>query len=148
MSLLLKQRQKALGEKMRITKSKIKFVSKSWGFEKWLENNELYCGKLLFFVKDLSCSAHYHRVKTETFYLHSGKVEVRFSDDIKKLEEHLSVFGVEGIFDHMEKEILEPGDTFFVPPGRVHMMIGLMDSELFEFSTTHTEADSVRLFRL
>lgn len=133
---------------MRITKSKIEFVSKSWGYEKWLDNNEKYCGKLLFFVKGRACSAHYHKNKTETFYLHSGKMEVRFLDDIERLQSHLEQHGVNGIFDHMEKEILEPGDTFFVPPGRVHMMIGLMDSELFEFSTFHSEDDSYRLFRV
>ena len=131
----------------KLSKSKIKFVGKTWGYEKWLENNDLYCGKLLFFVKGLSCSAHYHKVKTETFYLHSGLVEVRFSDNAEMIKKQVDTCGLRGIFDHMEKEILEPGDTFFVPPGRVHMMIGLMDSELFEFSTHHEESDSVRLFR-
>jgi hypothetical protein len=29
----------------------IKFVPKGWGFEKWIVNNEEYCGKLLYFVK-------------------------------------------------------------------------------------------------
>ena len=133
---------------MRITKSTITFVSKAWGHEKWFENNEKYCGKLLFFVKGKNCSAHYHKDKTETFYCSLGRVEVRFSDDIQKLEEHMAQHGVEGILDHMEKEILEPGDTFFVPPGRVHMMIGLLDSELIEVSTHHSEDDSYRLFRL
>lgn len=133
---------------MRITKSKIEFVGKQWGFEKWFENNEKYCGKLLFFVKGKNCSAHFHKNKTETFYLHSGRIEIRFSDNLSKLEQHLSDHGTEGILDHMEKEILEPGDTFFVPPGRVHMMIGLLDSELIEVSTHHEESDSFRLFRL
>ena len=133
---------------LKMTKSNIKFVSKTWGYEKWFDNNQFYCGKLLFFVKGLSCSAHYHVDKKETFYLHSGLIEVRFSDDIEKLEKHLNQYGTTGIFDHMEKEILEPGDTFYVPPRRVHMMIGLMDSELFEFSTHHEDSDSFRLFRL
>ena len=136
-----------MNKSLRLTKSKIEFVSKTWGYEKWLENNELYCGKLLFFVKGRSCSAHYHKLKTETFYLHSGRVEVRFSDDLEELTNHLELHGTEGILDYMEKEILEPGDTFFVPPGRIHMMIGLLDSELFEFSTFHSETDSFRLFR-
>ena len=29
----------------------MKFVSKGWGFEKWIVNCEEYCGKLLYFVK-------------------------------------------------------------------------------------------------
>src|SRR2546425_7538463 len=97
---------------MRLTKSNIKFVSKTWGYEKWMVNNDLYCGKLLFFVKGLSCSAHYHKIKKETFYLNSGQIEVRFSDDIDKLQKFLDAYGTQGIFDHMEKEILMPGDTF------------------------------------
>lgn len=30
----------------------IKFVPKGWGFEKWIVNNEEYCGKLLYFAKE------------------------------------------------------------------------------------------------
>ena len=133
---------------MRITKSRFTFVSKLWGHERWFENNEKYCGKLLFFVKGKNCSAHYHRDKTETFLCTSGRIEIRFSDNIKELEERFAKYGVEKILDFMEKEILEPGDTFFVPPGRVHMMIGLLDSELIEVSTHHEESDSYRLFRI
>ena len=28
-----------------MTSSKIKFVPKGWGFEKWIVNNKEYCGK-------------------------------------------------------------------------------------------------------
>ena len=31
--------------------SSIKVVPKGWGFEKWIVNNEQYCGKLLYFIK-------------------------------------------------------------------------------------------------
>ena len=31
--------------------SSINFVSKGWGFEKWIVNTDEYCGKLLYFVK-------------------------------------------------------------------------------------------------
>ena len=29
----------------------IKFVSKGWGYEKWIVNKPEYCGKILFFPK-------------------------------------------------------------------------------------------------
>ena len=59
----------------------IKFVPKGWGFEKWIVNCEEYCGKLLYFVKDKRCSWHYHKLKDEVFYIQSGKILVKYSDD-------------------------------------------------------------------
>jgi len=132
---------------MRITKSNVQFVPKGWGFEKWIDNNALYCGKLLYFVKNRRCSLHYHENKTETFYIHSGKLEVRYSDNLDQLRIHLNSYGDRGLYDFLEKEILEQGDTFYVPPGRVHQMIALEDTELFEFSTHHEETDSYRLIK-
>ena len=57
---------------------------KGWGHEKWIINNNLYCGKLLSFDKGKKCSFHYHKIKTETFYLQSGLVRLIYSntDDI------------------------------------------------------------------
>ena len=54
--------------------SEIKFVPKGWGHEKWIVNNDEYCGKLLFFEEGKRCSWHYHKIKDETFYLQSGKL--------------------------------------------------------------------------
>ena len=127
------------------SKKPVKFVPKLWGYEKWLDNNDKYCGKLLFFSKGLSCSLHYHKLKQETFYLHSGRMEVRFYDHAQELEEYFKLYGTRGLDDKLEKEILEQGDTFYVPAGRVHSMRGLEDCELFEFSTHHEESDSYRL---
>ena len=47
--------------------SSIKHVPKGWGYEKWITNNEKYCGKLLYFNKGKKCSWHYHEIKEETF---------------------------------------------------------------------------------
>ena len=63
-----------------MTKIEIKFVPKGWGFEKWIVNNEKYCGKLLYFAKGKKCSWHYHKIKDEVFYIQSGKILVKFSD--------------------------------------------------------------------
>ena len=59
----------------------IKHVPKGWGYEKWIVNNEAYCGKLLFFLRDKKCSWHYHVLKDEVFYVQSGKILVKFSED-------------------------------------------------------------------
>ncbi len=120
---------------MRITLSKKipKFVNKGWGFEKWIANSEKYCGKLLFIKKNHKCSWHYHKLKDETFYLQSGKIQLSYSLDDDR--------------DTAEILMLEPGDAFHMPIGTRHQMLALEDAELFEFSTQHFDSDSHRIIR-
>jgi len=115
------------------TFSKIKFVPKGWGFEKWIVNKPEYCGKLLFFKKGKRCSWHYHKIKDETFYIQSGKLSVKFSDE----DDILSA----------EEIILCKGDNFHVYRGLRHQMTALEDTELFEFSTQHFDSDSHRILK-
>jgi quercetin dioxygenase-like cupin family protein len=109
------------------------FVPKGWGYEDWIVNKEEYCGKLLFFKKGKRCSWHYHKLKDETFYVHSGELEVRhgWSDDKSDL--------------NTEVTVLKAGDTFYVPVGMRHQMTGLTDVEMCEFSTQHFDEDSIRI---
>ena len=109
----------------------IKLVPKGWGHEKWIVNKEEYCGKLLCFDKGKKCSWHVHRLKDEVFYLQSGKMIVKYSDDDD--------------IDKAKELILNPGDNFHVYRGLRHRMIALEDSELFEFSTEHFDSDSYRV---
>jgi mannose-6-phosphate isomerase-like protein (cupin superfamily) len=110
---------------------RLHMVPKGWGFEKWIVNNEKYCGKILYIVKDRKCSWHYHKLKDETFYVQSGKIRLYY-----------------GWFD--EKNLgstieLSKGDHFHIPVGLKHQMFALEDTELFEFSTQHFDEDSYRL---
>ena len=109
----------------------IKFVPKGWGFEKWIVNCEEYCGKLLYLVKGKMCSWHYHKLKDEVFYVQSGKILVKFSEN-----EDIST---------ANEIILGPGDNFHVHRGLKHRMIALEDTEVFEFSTQHFDSDSYRI---
>ena len=43
--------------------------------------------------------------------------------------------------------ILEAGDTFYIPPGLKHQAIALLDTNVFEFSTTHFDEDSYRIIK-
>jgi mannose-6-phosphate isomerase-like protein (cupin superfamily) len=106
-------------------------VSKGWGFEKWIVNNEKYCGKILFFIKDRSCSWHFHKIKDETFFIQSGKILLQYGYD-EKIEKSNSI-------------ILKKGDSFHIPTGLIHKMSALEDTELFEFSTQHLDEDSYRI---
>jgi mannose-6-phosphate isomerase-like protein (cupin superfamily) len=108
-------------------------VSKGWGYEDWIVNTPLYCGKLLLFRKGRRCSWHVHKLKDETFYLQSGRLLLKFgtSDDLTLAAE----------------VVLEPGDSFHIYPGLRHQMIALEESELFEFSTQHFDEDSYRIIK-
>jgi len=111
----------------------MKYVSKGWGFERWVVNKEEYCGKLLFFEKGKRCSWHYHKLKDEVFYLQSGKMLIKYSDQDSIEEAH--------------ELILNPGENFYVYTGLRHQMVALEDSELFEFSTQHFDSDSYRIVK-
>lgn len=135
----------------------IEFVSKGWGFEKIIVNTEKYCGKLLYIVKGKRCSLHYHMTKDETFYIHEGKIRLYYSDEpeiIKKEAHQLTESGL-GVIQaiHMMSQgllhtvTLKPGDNFYIPPGRVHQMVGIEDTILYEFSTQHRDEDSNRILK-
>ncbi len=47
----------------------------------------------------------------------------------------------------VDEIILEKGDGLHIWIGRVHQMIALEDSELFEFSTKHLDEDSYRIIK-
>lgn len=122
------------------------FVSKGWGFEKWIVNKE-YCGKLLYFVKDKKCSLHMHIKKDEVFYVHSGKIKVLFTDNPKQIDNTLLTKSPKEIKKYLQEIILERGDNFHVPRERLHQIIALEDTELFEFSTHHEDSDSLRVIK-
>lgn len=113
------------------TSSQQTFVPKGWGFEKWITNNEKYCGKLLYFVKGKKCSWHFHKIKDEVFYIQSGKLLVTYGQSDNR--------------DEAESIILSRGDSFHVPTGLRHQMTALEDTEMFEFSTQHFDEDSIRI---
>lgn len=123
------------------------FVPKNWGYEKWICNTELYCGKLLHFVKGKSCSFHMHKTKDETFYVQSGSVLVRWTDDWEKIQEVIKKVDGRSWKDIVDKTILKTGDNFYIPPRRVHQIIALETTELFEFSTQHQDSDSYRIIK-
>ncbi len=106
---------------------------KGWGREVWIANNDKYCGKILEIKKGKRCSLHYHKLKTESFYLRAGllKIRVKESADSEAIEEF----------------ILRAGECMDVPIGLVHQMEALEDAELYEFSTQHFDSDSHRLVR-
>lgn len=111
----------------------VKIVPKGWGREVWIANNDLYCGKILEIRKGKRCSLHFHKLKTESFYLRVGRLKVR----VKESHESATV----------EEFELNAGECMDIPRGLVHQMEALEDAELFEFSTQHFDSDSHRIIR-
>jgi mannose-6-phosphate isomerase-like protein (cupin superfamily) len=106
----------------------MKFVSKRWGWELWIVNNEKYCGKKLFVKQGRWLSYHYHEIKDEVLYVESGRAEFICED------ENGGTVVTE----------LVPGYAFHVKPGLKHQIHALEDTMIFEFSTKHMDSDSYR----
>jgi len=101
----------------------MKKITKIWGEEHWLANEEFCCKKLLV-SEGYMCSLHYHKIKDELFYVVYGKVKIELNDIIK---------------------ILKAGDWVRVKPEDKHRFSGLEDSLIIESSTHHIEEDSYRI---
>lgn len=116
--------------------SRLHFVAKGWGYEKWICNNDKYCGKILHFVKDRQCSLHYHKLKDETFYVSKGLIKLTYVGiDPDNVSENLV----------LSQAILSVGDTFHIPVNTAHQVFALEDSEIIEVSTHHCDSDSYRI---
>ncbi|MGH7933112.1 MAG: cupin domain-containing protein [Candidatus Binataceae bacterium] len=111
----------------------VQIVPKGWGREVWIANGEHYCGKILEISKGKRCSLHYHKLKTESFYLRAGRLLVRVKESSES--------------EVIEEFELGPGECMDIPIGLVHQMEALEDAELYEFSTQHFDSDSHRLVR-
>lgn len=102
----------------------VEIVPKLWGFEKWLENNDKYCSKLLSLNKGYQCSLHSHKLKDEMFLITKGHIRLELGNEVLHLRENNYVR---------------------IPPGTIHRFTGMEDSEILEISTHHDEADTHRL---
>jgi mannose-6-phosphate isomerase-like protein (cupin superfamily) len=108
------------------------FHKKSWGGEDWLVNNDLYCCKILIVEEGKYCSYHYHKNKTEDFFIHSGNVLLELQTGEAPAEKE-SVYLCEGTSVH-------------IPVGKAHRFTAVKGNALIvEASTHHEDGDSYRL---
>ena len=108
----------------------MKYVSKRWGYEIWIVNNEKYCGKKLFIRQGKYCSYHHHKDKDEVLYIESGRIWMNSSDDSDE--------------NWINAVDMGPGYAFHVTPGCKHQMHAVEDTIILEFSTQHFDEDSYR----
>ena len=121
------------------TDEQIKVVPKGWGEEQWIHNDELYCGKILILKQGKRCSLHYHKLKTETFYVESGHLRMELTD--------LDSAGHDPPQIHEIFE-MQQGDALLLKPGMIHRFTGIADeTRIFEFSTQHFDTDSHRIVK-
>ena len=106
-------------------------VPKGWGEELIIENNEMYCGKLLKFKKGCKFSMHYHLIKDETWYVQEGEFKYRWID-------------TETAELHEVK--LKEGDVVRQRVGQPHQILAETDGTIFEVSSQHFDEDSYRVF--
>jgi len=117
----------------------IRVVPKGWGEERWIHNDELYCGKILILKEGKHCSLHYHQRKTETFYVAQGRLRMELTDlEHGKMQPPV-------IREEFE---MTAGDSILLTPGLVHRFTGIaVETHIFEFSTQHFDEDSHRLVK-
>jgi mannose-6-phosphate isomerase-like protein (cupin superfamily) len=111
-----------------------KIVTKNWGYEMWIHNDEEYCGKLLVFNREGDkFSMHYHMKKKETWFVQYGSFLFKWID-------------VEN--GRIESQTITNGDSVLIERGLPHQLIALEDnSTIFEVSTQHFDEDSYRIYR-
>lgn len=98
---------------------------KYWGTIETVVNSP-YAGKRLFFRKGQHSSLHFHCEKTETYFIHSGKLLVRLR----------AGRGEDRFFE------LAAGQTLLIPPGLMHQDGGVEDTVVIEASTHDEDADT------
>ena len=100
-----------------------------WGYELWIENNELYCNKLLILNRGFSSSWHYHERKDETFIIIQGTVELEYATETTE----------------NKRTVLGAGDKFRINPLTIHKFKSLShQSIIMEVSLTDDD-DNVKL---
>lgn len=116
----------------------LKTVNKTWGYERWIENNDLYCGKHLHVLPDKWCSLHFHKIKKETFYVIRGELILTYS---KNMDIDLMYLNV------LDKIILKEGECFTIEPYTLHRFSSNTSTpcDFIEISTHHDDNDSYRL---
>ena len=121
---------------------------KGWGYEKWIVNTEKYCGKQLVLGKGKKCSIHYHKLKTETFFVIEGSLMLElYSKPFEVIESDLEA-SIKAAGDiKVQRITMRTYDSLTIEPYTPHRFIGLSENPtvFLEFSTQHFEDDSYRI---
>lgn len=103
-------------------------IEKPWGYEIWYAWTDQYVGKIIHVNAGAKLSLQYHELKDETSYLLKGRMLLTKGDTADALT---------------ITEIAE-GDAWHNPPGEIHTIEAIADSDVLEVSTPYLD-DVVRL---
>ena len=106
------------------------FVEKGWGNELIWATNDKYCGKILHFNKASKFSMHFHVQKDETWYVLSGRFEVRWIDTADASEKFVQLY---------------KGDIWHNKPLLPHQLICIEEGTIIEVSTPDSVEDNYRV---
>jgi len=101
---------------------------RKWGSAIVVENNPLYCCKILRIKKDYRMSLQYHKLKDETLFLMRGKILIEYKRN-----------------DIIYEEVMMPGNKVRIYPFELHRVTGLENSEILEVSTQSFDSDSYHI---
>jgi mannose-6-phosphate isomerase-like protein (cupin superfamily) len=110
-------------------------VSKVWGSEFHIHNDNLYCTKAMVVFSGGKCSIHMHREKTETFVLCAGELII---ETINLTNGLTSIHHLKSVGDSITINPETP-HTFYVPKNQIG------PSWFVESSTEDFKDDSYRL---
>lgn len=103
---------------------------KGWGEELWIDNNDEYCGKLLYFNAGSKFSDHFHIKKRESFFVLKGFLVLSYRNLAN---------------GQVESVNLKVGDVVEIPRCCPHQITAKEDSVIIEVSTPHEDSDSYRI---
>jgi mannose-6-phosphate isomerase len=104
-------------------------VEKPWGHELIWAETDRYVGKILFVRAGESLSLQFHRVKDESWLVHSGRAKLELGSAGDPM---------------LKQEVIAAGAAFHFAPGTVHRVTAIEDTTIVEVSTTELD-DVVRL---
>lgn len=116
-------------------RSTIYKVSKPWGYELWInKGSKKYCFKEIFIKKGFKTSLQFHKFKTETNFIFSGKCKLYYS--LKAPKNYKP--------ELIKNKKLNRFNSIFVKPNTIHRIEALTNIKLFEVSTPNL-SDVIRL---
>ena len=102
-------------------------VEKPWGYELRWAHTDRYVGKVIHVNAGHALSLQYHNKKDETILLWSGKLVFEIQQG-----------------ERLIRREMKAGERIHIPPGTIHRMTAIEDSDIFEVSTPELQ-DVVRL---
>ena len=108
------------------------FVKKGWGYELIWATNDQYCGKIMVFERiGAKFSMHFHKEKTESWFVNNGKFLLRYIDTQTAT---------------LHEKVLTEGETWHNPPLMPHQLEAITaGSMIFEVSTADSVEDNFRI---